>query len=161
PNARSSHRQPTPQGGGAAVVVATSATAWLGVWLAGALAGDAASQFLVLTVAAATLALVGAVDDVRSLPALPRLLVQCAAVRLVIAMLPADLRVVPGLPWWIERAALVVGVLWFVNLTNFMDGIDWMTVAEAVPFTGAIALLGALGVVPALPELVAGALLGA
>jgi UDP-N-acetylmuramyl pentapeptide phosphotransferase/UDP-N-acetylglucosamine-1-phosphate transferase len=79
----------------------------------------------------------------------------------VIAMLPPDLRVLPALPWWIERAGLLVAGLWFVNLTNFMDGIDWMTVAEAIPIAGAIALLGALGVVPALPGLLAGALLGA
>ena len=26
--------------------------------------------------------------------------------------------------------------LWFVNLVNFMDGLDWMTVAEVVPITG-------------------------
>ena len=51
--------------------------------------------------------------------------------------------------------------VWFVNLTNFMDGIDWMTVAETVPITGAIVLLGLLGAVSALPMLVALALLGA
>src|SRR5262249_57975628 len=33
PNARSSHREPTPQGGGAAVIVATLAAAWLGAAL--------------------------------------------------------------------------------------------------------------------------------
>ena len=33
---------------------------------------------------------------------------------------------------------LLVGGVWFVNLVNFMDGIDWMTVAEVVPVTGAI-----------------------
>ena len=37
------------------------------------------------------------------------------------------------------------GGVWFVNLTNFMDGIDWMTVAEAIPVAGAIILLGLLG----------------
>ena len=26
--------------------------------------------------------------------------------------------------------------LWFVNLVNFMDGLDWMTVAEVVPING-------------------------
>src|SRR5215468_12423508 len=31
PNARSSHREPTPQGGGIAVIVATLAAVWLGV----------------------------------------------------------------------------------------------------------------------------------
>ena len=35
-----------------------------------------------------------------------------------------------------------------------MDGIDWMTVAEIVPITAAIALLGLLGAVSALPTLI-------
>ena len=58
----------------------------------------------------------------------------------MIASLPAELRVVPMLPWWIERALLLLACLWFVNLTNFMDGIDWMTVAEFVPVTLGLAL---------------------
>jgi UDP-N-acetylmuramyl pentapeptide phosphotransferase/UDP-N-acetylglucosamine-1-phosphate transferase len=161
PNARSSHRQPTPQGGGAAVVTATFAAAWLGTALAGSLLQDAATQFLALTAAAALLAVVGVIDDIRNLPTAPRLLLQCAAVGIVIAALPAELRVVPTLPWWTERVGLLLGGVWFVNLTNFMDGIDWITVAEAVPITGALALLGLLGVVPALPTLMATALLGA
>jgi UDP-N-acetylmuramyl pentapeptide phosphotransferase/UDP-N-acetylglucosamine-1-phosphate transferase len=159
PNARSSHREPTPQGGGAAVVVATVAAAWLGLVLAGA--SGTASQYLALTMATVLLAAVGAVDDIRTLPALLRLMLQAVAVAIVIATLPADLRVVPALPWWVERAGLFIAGLWFVNLTNFMDGIDWMTVAETVPIAVAVALFGTLGLVPALPMLVAIALLGA
>ena len=86
--------------------------------------------------------MVGAVDDMRSLPATVRLLMQGAAVGALIAALPDDVRILPQLPWWIERAGLFLGGVWFVNLVNFMDGIDWMTVAEFVPVTGAIVLLG-------------------
>ena len=39
------------------------------------------------------------------------------------------------LPFWAERATLFLAGLWFVNLVNFMDGIDWITVAEVVPVT--------------------------
>jgi UDP-N-acetylmuramyl pentapeptide phosphotransferase/UDP-N-acetylglucosamine-1-phosphate transferase len=42
-----------------------------------------------------------------------------------------------------------------------MDGIDWMTVAEVVPITAAVAVLGVIGILPPLPLLVAVALLGA
>ncbi len=86
---------------------------------------------------------------------------QCIAVGMVIALLPGDLRIVPQLPWPIERACLFIGWLWLVNLVNFMDGIDWMTVAEFVPVTGAIALLGLAGVVELAPAVLAAALLGA
>jgi UDP-N-acetylmuramyl pentapeptide phosphotransferase/UDP-N-acetylglucosamine-1-phosphate transferase len=161
PNARSSHQEASPQGGGAAVIVATFTAAWLGAVLTGAVHDGSAVQFLGLTTAAVLLAVVGAVDDLRGLPTMPRLALQCVAVGMVIATLPAELRIVPALPWWIERACLLVGGVWFVNLTNFMDGIDWIVVAEAVPITGAIVLFGLLGIVPVLPTLVALALLGA
>src|SRR5262245_40881064 len=161
PNARSSHREPTPQGGGAAVIVATLAAAWLGAALLGMTAPGPPGEFLALTIAALALAAAGAVDDVRPLSVAFRLALQCAAIALVLAFIPADWRVVPALPWWIERAGLLLGGVWFVNLTNFMDGIDWMTVAETIPTTSAIIMLGLLGVVPALPLTVAVALFGA
>jgi len=161
PNARSSHREPTPQGGGAAVIAATLAAAWLGVALLGAAALGAPGELLALTIAALALAAAGAIDVIRPLSIGLRLALQCATVALVLAFIPADWRVVPALPGWLERACLLLGGVWFVNLTNFMDGIDWMTVAETVPIMGAIILMGLLGVVAALPLTVAVALLGA
>jgi UDP-N-acetylmuramyl pentapeptide phosphotransferase/UDP-N-acetylglucosamine-1-phosphate transferase len=56
---------------------------------------------------------------------------------------------------------LFAGGLWLVNLTNFMDGLDWMTVAEVVPLTAALVLIGLLGGIDALPTLLAAALCGA
>ena len=47
-----------------------------------------------------------------------------------------------------DRAVLCCGGLWFVNLVNFMDGLDWMTVAEVVPVTAAVAIIGAFGLLP-------------
>jgi UDP-N-acetylmuramyl pentapeptide phosphotransferase/UDP-N-acetylglucosamine-1-phosphate transferase len=161
PNARSSHRTPTPQGGGTPVVIATLATAWGAAVALDIVPQIAGGEFLALTAAVILLAIVGAIDDIRHLSPLPRLVLQGLAVSILIAMLPEDLRAVPMLPWWLERLGLFIGFLWFVNLTNFMDGIDWMTVAEVVPITGAIVLLGLLNVVPALPALIGLALLGA
>jgi UDP-N-acetylmuramyl pentapeptide phosphotransferase/UDP-N-acetylglucosamine-1-phosphate transferase len=42
-----------------------------------------------------------------------------------------------------------------------MDGIDWMTVAELAPVTGALGVIGLLGGIGAVPAIVAAALLGA
>jgi UDP-N-acetylmuramyl pentapeptide phosphotransferase/UDP-N-acetylglucosamine-1-phosphate transferase len=158
PNARSSHAAPTPQGGGIAVVTAALASLWLGAALAG-LAGE--TQLAGLTLASAILALIGAVDDIRGLGPVPRLLVQAVAVGVVIATLPSDVRIVPLLPRALEWVLLLVGGVWFVNLVNFMDGIDWMTVAETVPIAAGAALLGLIGAVPLSAVLVALALLGA
>jgi UDP-N-acetylmuramyl pentapeptide phosphotransferase/UDP-N-acetylglucosamine-1-phosphate transferase len=161
PNARSSHLRPTPQGGGIAVVVATLLVAAGAISVSPALLENQGGQFLALTAATALLGLVGAMDDMRSLPAPARLAMQCIAVGVVIAALPAELRAIPQLPWSIERAGLFLAGVWFVNLVNFMDGIDWMTVAEVVPVSGAILALGLVGTVGALPAVVAAALLGA
>jgi UDP-N-acetylmuramyl pentapeptide phosphotransferase/UDP-N-acetylglucosamine-1-phosphate transferase len=155
PNARSSHVVPTPQGAGIAVIAATIVSVFIGSGLA-----DVAFP-ATLFAAAAFIALVGFVDDVRPIPVLPRLLLQAAAVGAVLAAAPADLHIFPSCPLAIERGLLWIGGLWLVNLVNFMDGLDLMTVAEIVPVTAAMILLGWLGQFPPLPALVSAALCGA
>jgi UDP-N-acetylmuramyl pentapeptide phosphotransferase/UDP-N-acetylglucosamine-1-phosphate transferase len=159
PNARSSHKNPTPQGGGLAVVAAT-----LGVVVASDLFGvpglDGLSLWLVL---AATLfiAVVGALDDIHSIAVVLRLLLQAVTVAIVLVALPDELRVMPFWPPWLERGLLGIALLWFVNLTNFMDGIDWMTVAEVIPVTAGLVLFGFMGALPREATIVALALCGA
>jgi UDP-N-acetylmuramyl pentapeptide phosphotransferase/UDP-N-acetylglucosamine-1-phosphate transferase len=150
PNARSSHREPTPQGGGIAVIAATIAVASLATASFGV---PIATPLATVFAAAVVMACVGAADDIRPIAVAPRLLAQALAVAAVIYALPDNLRILPILPWWIERLALFVGGLWFVNLVNFMDGIDWMTVAEVVPVTAALAAIGLFGQLP--PQVVA------
>jgi UDP-N-acetylmuramyl pentapeptide phosphotransferase/UDP-N-acetylglucosamine-1-phosphate transferase len=160
PNVRSSHDQPTPQGGGIAVIAATIVVVACVVVLAPDLVEDH-RQLAIVFAAAIGLAIVGVTDDVRPLEALPRLVLQAAAVGAVIAVLPAELRVLPMLPWWIERLCILIGGVWLVNLTNFMDGIDWMTVAEVVPVTAALAAFGLIGALPPDATIVALTLCGA
>jgi UDP-N-acetylmuramyl pentapeptide phosphotransferase/UDP-N-acetylglucosamine-1-phosphate transferase len=156
PNARSSHRIPTPQGGGIAIIAATIAVT------AAVLAGLGQEVSLVLAVAGAAilLAILGALDDIRPLPAAPRLLVQILAVAAVV--IASGTRILPEpVPLVLERALLILGGVWFVNLVNFMDGLDWITVAEIVPVSGFLGLLGAAGILPPAPAVVAAALCGA
>jgi UDP-N-acetylmuramyl pentapeptide phosphotransferase/UDP-N-acetylglucosamine-1-phosphate transferase len=155
PNARSSHRIPTPQGGGIAVIAAT-----LVVAATCAVAMQIAVPAL-LFVAVIFMALVGAADDIKSVPVLPRLLLQAAAVCAVVYTLPSDVRLFPAWQFVVERGLLVLAGLWFVNLVNFMDGLDLMTVAEIVPVTAAMVLLGLLGGLTSPTALVAAALCGA
>jgi UDP-N-acetylmuramyl pentapeptide phosphotransferase/UDP-N-acetylglucosamine-1-phosphate transferase len=161
PNERSSHRAPTPQGAGLAVMAATLAVAWTAIALTPDPAGnEGRAQFLVVTPATILLMVVGIIDGMRSLPVTLRLTAECVAVAAVIAALPPDLRILPQVSWSVERAGLFIGALWFVNLVNFMDGIDWMTVAELVPVTAAVMLMGP-GTIGWSPAIVAAALLGA
>jgi len=160
PNARSSHKIPTPQGGGIAVVAATLAGVLAGAALA-SIAPDMLLALWPLAAAVVLLAAVGAGDDIFHIPVGPRLILQFVAVGLVLAALPDDARVIPQLPWWLERAALLIGGVYVVNLVNFMDGIDWMTVAEVVPVTAGLCGLFWLGALPLRDAVIAAALLGA
>ena len=158
PNARSSHRIPTPQGAGIAVIAAT-------LTVAGGIIASAGSTDLSIptVVFAATLfmALVGVGDDIKSIPVLPRLILQAVAVGAILFTASSDLRIIPACPLWVERGLLLLAGLWFVNLVNFMDGLDWMTAAEVVPITGAMLALGWLGEFPASATILAAALCGA
>src|SRR6476620_6661922 len=133
PNARSSHTVPTPQGGGIAVIAATLARA-----------------------------AAGAVDDILPLSPLLRLVLQSLVVGVVVLAASGTGRLLPGIvPLWLERGLAVVAGVWFVNLVNFMDGIDWITVAEMAPITAALMLFGALGLAGQDVTVVAAALFGA
>lgn len=158
PNERSSHRVPTPQGAGIAVVAAT-------LLVAGVIAafGNPAQASIPVALLAAALfiAMVGFADDVRSIPVLPRLMLQALAVGAVVFSAPGDLHIAPACPLWIERSLLLLAGVWFVNVVNFMDGLDWMTVAEVVPVAGAVIALGWFSEFPGSANLMAAALLGA
>ncbi|HVX75771.1 MAG TPA: glycosyl transferase [Bradyrhizobium sp.] len=158
PNARSSHKIPTPQGAGIAVTAAT-----LLVAAATAAFGTAGELEIPLSLFAATLfiAVVGFADDVKSIDVLPRLVLQAAAVGAIIVTAFGDRQIVAACPLWLERTLLLLAGLWFVNLVNFMDGLDWMTVAEVVPITAALVVLGWLGDFPGPATLIAAALCGA
>jgi len=155
PNARSSHKLPTPQGAGLAVIAATLLVTI--VWQA----INGVALPLILAGAVLLIAVVGLVDDIRPIPVLPRLLFQAAAIGVVLATLPSDLRIATALPIALERGAILIAGLWFVNLVNFMDGLDLMTVAEIVPVTATLTLLGWLEALPVLPTIVAATLCGA
>ncbi|TYO66478.1 glycosyltransferase family 4 protein [Bradyrhizobium hipponense] len=155
PNARSSHRIPTPQGAGIAVIAATLlvASVW-GAWTSVAIPPT-------LVAATVSIALVGLADDIVSLPVLVRLVLQAAAVGAVVFTSPETARIVPALPLALERGLILLAGVWFVNLVNFMDGLDLMTAAEVVPVTAALMLLGWLGELSWPAALVATALCGA
>ncbi|BAQ16394.1 hypothetical protein [Methyloceanibacter caenitepidi] len=158
PNDRSSHVQATPEGAGFGVMAAIFVVA------TGLLAGSAVPNPSLVPVlfGAAVLMVLGGLDDARPLPVSWRLLVQGAVALGIVLMLPQDFRVLPAvLPVAAERALLVFGIVCFVNVVNFLDGLDWMTVVQVVPMSLGIAILWWLAVVPAGIGLMALALLGA
>ena len=160
PNARSSHTDPTPQGGGVAVVLAVILTLGVQSAFIGPERAELADA-MPLGTAVVLLTVLGFIDDMFPIAPLRRLAVQAVAVILAVSMMPAQLRAIPIVPIAVERAAEIVAGLWFVNLVNFMDGIDWMTVAETVPCTASIFIFALLGAAPPPAGSVALALCGA
>lgn len=159
PNARSSHTTPIPQGGGAAVVVAALAATAFGIADFGLGGGW---RFGWIASGALLLAAVGAIDDMRGVPVLPRLGLQLLAVACIVGVASGGARLLPDiLPYTVEFALLVVAGAWFVNLTNFMDGIDGITLAGFMPLAAGAAILAWMGFATPLGGLLAFCFFGA
>jgi Fuc2NAc and GlcNAc transferase len=131
PNARSSHVQPTPRGGGAAIVGVTL----LGLVCAAALGGDSRVALLGVAVAGVLVAWIGWLDDRRPQSASKRLAVHVIAVATGLAAAGG----LPPVEWGGTLVDLgapgdviaAVACVWFLNLFNFMDGIDGIAGSEA------------------------------
>jgi UDP-GlcNAc:undecaprenyl-phosphate GlcNAc-1-phosphate transferase len=123
PGGRSSHAVPTPRGGGAPVAA--------GLVAAALTAGGGGSARLALAVAVAFFGLLGLLDDLRGLPALTRLALQAAGATAVAVLLVSG----RPLPAGLAVAAAVATATWtvgFVNVFNFMDGVNGISGAHAV-----------------------------
>jgi len=135
PNARSMHSVPVPAGAGIAMVGTTLA---LWTWWHGRVDG----AHLVLLTSFAGLGALSWIDDRRQLPAVIRLSAQALVVALCLAALPSDARVMEVGPLILERILLGLAWLWFINLFNFMDGIDGLAGSETIAVAlGYLALL--------------------
>jgi UDP-N-acetylmuramyl pentapeptide phosphotransferase/UDP-N-acetylglucosamine-1-phosphate transferase len=158
PNARSSHSAPIPQGGGAAIVLAAIVVAALWPGMAGEESGV---QRIWIAAGALMLVVVGTLDDIKGLPVLPRLGLQFLAVSGVVGSALAGGRGLSPLPLPLEAMVLVVGGVWLVNLTNFIDGIDGITLAGFIPLAAAACVLGWFKLLSPQATLLAVAFLGA
>jgi len=143
PNTRSSHRRPTPTGGGIAIVVAaTTGLAALG------LMALLDAQLLAAACGGVIVAAAGLIDDRRRLSARARLTVHVLAAVWALTLLGGVHALQIGHSLWMPRAfGYVLGalaVIWSINLFNFMDGIDGIAAAQSIFMTCAAALLGAL-----------------
>jgi UDP-N-acetylmuramyl pentapeptide phosphotransferase/UDP-N-acetylglucosamine-1-phosphate transferase len=150
PNARSSHRTPVPQGAGGPVIIATLLGLLAQVLLVSGTEG-LTLQIGGIVLGALLLAVTGGVDDIRGLPVLPRLVAQGVAVACIVLLAPQEWRIFgDAMPLVVERGLLVIAGIWFVNLTNFIDGIDGITLAGFMPLAlGAFLLADARAISPA------------
>jgi len=129
PNERSAHTTPVPRGGGLAILtVVLPALAFIqpALWP--------------LLAAAAALGAVGWWDDLKGLSPWPRLIAQGLAVGLGLWQLGPVTQGLLPLP--IDLALAGIAWLWFVNLFNFMDGIDGIAGVEAISIALGLAVIG-------------------
>lgn len=132
PNERSSHTVPTPRGGGIAIVVTALVSVAILYW-GGHLP---LSHAVALGGGGALIALIGHWDDRKGLSASLRLIVQ-VAIALAVVVLVGGVGVLPvGAQTWepgvIGGIVAVIGLVWLINLTNFMDGIDGLAASHTV-----------------------------
>jgi len=158
PNSRSSHQVPTPRGGGIAI---------LAIFLPATLALVLAEEiptFEAATLAglATLLAAVCWIDDVRDLNPAVRLGVHVATVAIAMIMGLVDGPVFGGLlPRWIDQTVAVLLWIWFINLFNFMDGIDGFAAVETITIGIGVALVSILTQSVPFPAIVGVVLAGA
>ncbi len=132
PNSRSSHEVATPRGGGAAIVVGFIFMLIIMVQL-----GEIPQQlFSAILPAVLVVAAVGFLDDHGHVSAKYRIIVHFSAVIWAMYLIDGNLMihmpqgvVVSG---WLVSALAMVAMVWFLNLFNFMDGIDGIAVGEGV-----------------------------
>ncbi|HHV77977.1 MAG TPA: glycosyltransferase family 4 protein [Syntrophothermus lipocalidus] len=132
PNARSSHHHPTPRGGGLAIAVLFLTTVALF-----ALAGLVPLRLaLALCGGGLLVAGIGWIDDCFRLQASLRAMVHLLAALWSLYWLGG----LPGLNFGIIKIPMgavgsvlaAIGIVWLINLYNFMDGIDGIASSEAV-----------------------------
>lgn len=138
PNHRSSHAGRKPRGGGLAVVPVV-----LVAWIAAALSdGHYDMGFWLVVCGALLLAAISFADDLEPRPASLRFGVQVAAVALGLWSLQPEMMLFQGLlPLPADRAVTALLWLWFVNLFNFMDGIDGITAVETMAIGGGLSVI--------------------
>lgn len=127
PNERSSHQAPTPRGGGIAILAAA--------FLGAAVLGATAPWPIVFSLT--VLALVSWIDDIYSIPAGLRLISQAGVVIFCLLLLTDP---TSGIAWFLF-AVTTLAWMWFINLYNFMDGIDGITGVETISVCIGIFLL--------------------
>ena len=129
PNARSSHEVPTPRGAGIAVVGAL-----LTVWIViGVLEGTHGVSVVIMSAIGMILAGVSLLDDLQGLGPAVRLTVHTIAVAIALVLVPLTGPIFGGVfPPLVDLIMAGVLWVWFINLFNFMDGIDGIVGVETL-----------------------------
>ncbi|MBK7627784.1 MAG: glycosyltransferase family 4 protein [Bacteroidales bacterium] len=131
PNDRSSHTAPTPRGGGLAIVI---------TWYTGLsvlyFTGHLYERFYLAFMPGLLLAGISLIDDLINIKPIYRLVIQVVTASISLVMLKGlgivDLTLFKIAPSFLIDIIVVIGIVWFINLFNFLDGIDGYASIEAI-----------------------------
>jgi len=142
PNERSSHTSPVPRGGGWALVAVLFSGLLLTTFIQKNLI-DHLGVFLGLII----LVLVSWQDDRKGVSAAKRLSLHILAACMGSIAFTNDQTLFSNyLPFWLDRTIMIIGWAWFMNLYNFMDGIDGITGSQTIAMaTGICLVMSAIG----------------
>lgn len=143
PNYRSSHVTPTPRAGGVGIFISY----FLAVGIYFAVTGDQLADEFYLFAGCSLIFFTGLWDDFYPASRRVRFLAQIIAAALILFWL------VPVLDRWLSSwelhwiligliaGVLLIGLVWSINLYNFMDGIDGIAGMETVFIASSVAIL--------------------
>ncbi len=129
PNHRSNHKNPIPRGGGIAIALAIL----LGmIFISYSLGLD--SHLLYLLLAIFISSSISFADDIISIPIPIRIIFQLIAVFFLICSLPLynQTLIFHFLPLFIEKLLIAFALFSFINIYNFMDGIDGLSASQTI-----------------------------
>ena len=126
PNLRSSHATPTATAGGLGFILPVVGFLILSI--------DDYPPAPVLAMAGVAIALVGFLDDVKDLRRDVRLVAHLAIATGCVALLTDEPLLV--------TAVLILGLAWWINLYNFMDGIDGIAACQCAIYAGGVLVIG-------------------
>lgn len=140
PNDRSSHKNPTPKGGGLAIAI---------VWFLGLfylyITNNIDHRLFFSFIPGVLLVVIGIIDDIIAIKASYRLIFQLVVSGIAVFIMGGLEKLDFGF-FTVENKLILsilalLGTMWFINLFNFLDGIDGYVGMEVVFITSSVLFL--------------------
>jgi UDP-N-acetylmuramyl pentapeptide phosphotransferase/UDP-N-acetylglucosamine-1-phosphate transferase len=131
PNERSSHTIPTPRGGGIAIALTWFLSVSFLFYI-----GSIESKLFLALISGLLLSIISLLDDIYTLKNKPRLLIQVLVAGLGLYFVggfnQVDLGFVVITNSYILNFLAFISIVWFINLFNFIDGIDGYASSQSI-----------------------------
>lgn len=140
PNERSSHTIPTPRGGGVAIAILW----FIAITYEFLFFKSMPNNLYYACWSGGILAIVGIVDDIKDISPKIRMIAQVISAGLALFFLGGLQKVDLGFytfeSVWILTPVTFIAIIWFINLFNFLDGIDGHLATEVIFITAGACL---------------------